>query len=1095
MIYSKLKNLIFYLLLFFINHVYSQQFRYGVPLHHVFKPSEYEGHSQIWSIDQLPNGVLVMGTTKGILFYNGSDFKNIYKNYIIRIVRVSSNKKIYVGGESNFGYLKMDSIGNYKYVCLSDSLKGDSTKFETITNIYVSGDTTLFSVFDKTFLFVKDTLVRIIKYPYSFGLVNVLGKDIYVFERPGLYKLNRKKSKYNLIKNSKKIFFSGLQGVTNYYGDTLLLIGYNSKKFRLYKYSLLADTFIRVKSSIDSLLDKHVPVIVYKLKDNRYFIGIVGYGIVILNSDFSVYSIFDTNSGLPDTYINWIYEDNNGNIWVATNLGFLVIYYNTYIYRYPIEKLGINTLLTGVKVLSPDKLVLGSISSINRIKLNKTLSSTSHYVVDFRYKNTISINLENVPENEVLSTSIKPPVCVGYDYFYRLDSIEGSYFVPSIKNKDIYYLVGAFSNFGVLERENGKWKVKGVIKYPYSITSLFSIDFNKLVGSTENKIFSLVYDTLDFHMKNEKILLDLKNVEKYNMFTLNDTLFLLLKNKKRADINTFYYDNKKDTFLRAPFNFSCIDYRKNNSDVNKLFELSIKNIISDSTYFVATKFEMGKISLLEVKNHKFIIDDRIFYSIKGRTLYPTYDKLHNIYWFASGDAIYNIPSNIKFSKQSFKAYVNSIIIGKDSALFFNGDAYRVELPYKYNSLEFNFVSTYYIRNKDVKYSYKLLPLDVNWSEYSTNNYTRYTNLPPGDYVFSLKAKNIFGDESNIYEYSFSILPPWYMTWWAYLLYVIFIGFLIYSIVRYYTYRLKLKNIVLERIVEERTMEIKNKNEQLLQKNEEIQHHIEEISHKNKELFKKNKQITESIEYAKKIQEAIIPNENELKKIFLKSFVLFSPRDIVSGDFFWVYKMNEQEKIIALADCTGHGVPGAFMSMIGNTLLNKIVKEDGIYEPSQILYFLHNGVIKALQEGEEDKVVTEDGMDVIVCKIDERNKKLVVASANQTGFFYIDGKFIQVYGDPFAIGDPFARQEQIDFSSSEFEYKKEAMLYFTSDGYYDQFGGEGGNKKFTMKRFIELLDRIKDYDVEKQRQELGKVLDEWKSSTMQLDDILVIGIKL
>jgi len=272
----------------------------------------------------------------------------------------------------------------------------------------------------------------------------------------------------------------------------------------------------------------------------------------------------------------------------------------------------------------------------------------------------------------------------------------------------------------------------------------------------------------------------------------------------------------------------------------------------------------------------------------------------------------------------------------------------------------------------------------------------------------------------------------------------------------------------------------------------------EVVKQKEEIELKNKDITDSINYAQKIQEAILPSDLDIKKHLPENFVLFKPKDIVSGDFYWFSK-KEDKAFIAAADCTGHGVPGAFMSMIGNSLLNEIVNDNGVDEPAKILQQLKEGVIKSLkQTGEAGK--QKDGMDIALCAFDFKNNKLEFSGAYNPLIRIREGELEETRSDRMPIGiysDDGGRK----FTNHELEMKKGDMYYFFTDGFVDQFGGPKG-KKYMGKRFKILLKEIYQLPMKKQRQKLDEVVEGWKAHVMadgstyeQMDDILVIGVKV
>jgi len=253
---------------------------------------------------------------------------------------------------------------------------------------------------------------------------------------------------------------------------------------------------------------------------------------------------------------------------------------------------------------------------------------------------------------------------------------------------------------------------------------------------------------------------------------------------------------------------------------------------------------------------------------------------------------------------------------------------------------------------------------------------------------------------------------------------------------------------------------------------------------------KNKNITDSINYARNIQGAILPKEAEISKGLPEYFIYFQPRDIVSGDFYWFAQKNGKI-FIAVCDCTGHGVPGAFVSMIGNDQLNHIVIERNITAPDEILTHLNNG-IKSAFTGEDKEQQANDGMDMALCVFDSELKTMEFAGAKNPLIIIQDNKLTEIKGDKYAIGGETAINHR--FSNNKIELKNGTTLYMFSDGFQDQFGGEQG-KKFKIKRFRELLQSLYDKPVEEQKDIIHRSLNQWKGNIAQVDDICVIGIRV
>lgn len=263
-----------------------------------------------------------------------------------------------------------------------------------------------------------------------------------------------------------------------------------------------------------------------------------------------------------------------------------------------------------------------------------------------------------------------------------------------------------------------------------------------------------------------------------------------------------------------------------------------------------------------------------------------------------------------------------------------------------------------------------------------------------------------------------------------------------------------------------------------------------ITRKQKHIIdKKNKYITDSINYAKRIQDAILPSHEELSKYFSDSFIFFLPKDIVSGDFYWLSSQN-RKTIFAVADCTGHGVPGAFMSMIGNTLLNEIVNEKKIFQPAEILNHLNKGIVLALHQESRSQ---DDGMDISVCLLDKENNKLIFAGANHSMYVVSENSIQEIKGDIYSIGSMFGKKD-ISFVQKEISLQKDFTLYFLTDGFVDQVGERNG-KKFLVKQLQKLLLSVSSLAIPEQEQVIKKTFTEWKGTRIQQDDVLLIGIKI
>jgi len=278
-----------------------------------------------------------------------------------------------------------------------------------------------------------------------------------------------------------------------------------------------------------------------------------------------------------------------------------------------------------------------------------------------------------------------------------------------------------------------------------------------------------------------------------------------------------------------------------------------------------------------------------------------------------------------------------------------------------------------------------------------------------------------------------------------------------------------------------------KNEQIIKQNKAIQAQRDEIREKNKEII-------DSINYARYIQHAILPPPLSLEADLPESFILWMPRDIVSGDFYWFAHNSDDSLILVAADCTGHGVPGAFMSMLGVSFLNELNRtEPGkqALTASQILDQLREKVITSLhQTGEEGS--SKDGMDMSLCLIDLKARKLQFAGANNPLVFVRDGKAIESKADRMPIG--IYSEAKGAFTNQEFDLLMGDAFYIFSDGFQDQFGGPKG-KKFMRKQMKEIFVRLQDQPFKEQKEKLREAFEAWRGEEHQVDDVIVIGFKI
>ena len=433
---------------------------------------------------------------------------------------------------------------------------------------------------------------------------------------------------------------------------------------------------------------------------------------------------------------------------------------------------------------------------------------------------------------------------------------------------------------------------------------------------------------------------------------------------------------------------------------------------------------------------------------------------------------------------------------------------ELQLPYNQNHITFHFTGNQLSNPDKTKYRYILEGTEKKWNPIVTVAFADYRNLSPGKYIFKVSSNNFGGPWSEPVEMSLTIAPPWWKTKLAYIFYIILLLGSIFTYNRINTERLRKRQKELEAVVDERTKEVvKQKNEIEIQKQT-----VEE----------KQKEIVDSINYAKRIQYTLLAHEKVLKKHFSDHFVLFQPKDIVSGDFYWATKKiinaglnfnaNEETTVqvqnaktelfyLAVCDSTGHGVPGAFMSLLNISFINEAINERNIFSPDEILNYVRQRLIKSVsREG------GQDGMDgILLCfespikeqetdnAINENQKKikLTYAAGNNSPLLFNNGTLSELPANKMPIG----KGEKTEaFTLYTIDATKGDIIYLTTDGFADQFGGPKG-KKFKTKKLTALLQDHAHETMDKQHEIILNVLKNWKGDLEQIDDICLLGIKL
>ena len=801
---------------------------------------------------------------------------------------------------------------------------------------------------------------------------------------------------------------------------------------------------------------------IYEEKNGNLLLATFGKGVIKLFLDetsqtFTESFNFNIENGLNNNFIRAIIGDREDNYWFATYGGGVSVLLNDYFIHYDLENIG--------------------------FKQSKALSVIANH-------NNLWIGLDN----GILHTD---PFCFAdHEYYDRALGIPNDE-ISSFSYDDDSTLWVASRSKGLYYREKGKLFFK---KKTYTS------------GISDPIINDMTIADSDIYLATQKGFYII------NCKTKKTTLLTTEEKLPHNNINFVYIDKDQKVWIGPKSSGICwveswdentnievhrlsrspLDVTAMTSDMDGNFWLSTKGkgvLKYNQDTLVAYDIDDGLtknycydivcdknqklwvchwpgISTIELKTgqiKKFGFEDKM-----GGDFYDLWEDKERNVWFASSHGVIKyFPDRFHKNMVPPKINLNHIEISGQSYPI--GEPIILPYPYqkRYAKFRFDFTGISFKDPQGVTYQYRLLNNDeqpTEWVDLGKTNFKEYEFLPDGKYNLQIRAFNTDGVPSTTpLSIRIEIAAPIWKKFWFYLLLVIFSGALFYFIVKFRERHLKLKAEALQREVDSQTIVLREQKE---------------------EIEKKNLDITASINYAKRIQRSILPPVNELKESFPESFIFFAPRDIVSGDFYW-FKRKKDKFIVCCADCTGHGVPGAFMSMIGTTLLNDIEKIGDYHSPAEILEKLDTNIRVLLQNDQLDQA--KDGMDISVIEINLNTGKIRIASAKRPVFVYINNELSVYNGTRRSIGDD-EKVINTQFVNYEYDCYKGDSIYVFSDGYTDQFGGPKG-KKLMKVGVKKLLESIHEKPMDKQGNLVRDYFKNWQGDQEQIDDVLFMGIRL
>jgi len=1027
-----------------------------------YLPSEYGSNPQTWAAIQDNDGIMYFGNNDGILEFDGKTWRKIIGPVDIRAFFKDSTGIIYVGAQNEIGYLEKDELGYTKFRSFTEQLSEKKKNFYNIPSIVKYKEGVLFIGFSHMFYFKDKKLEKFWESEKDFSFGFNIDERIFVRKKEvGLMELVN--DSLQLIPNGNRFSEQAVYTMLKYDENRILIGTRNQGLFFMNINNYSITTF---KTNIDDYIIKHNLYHGIKIYEKYFVLVTSSGGAVVIDKKGRLIQLYNKYSGLDNNNTHFAYLDYGENLWITSNNG--ISYIETYS---PISffdnESGYSNIPTIVNKYGLNY-YLGTLQNFYTLDIDTILTESSNNFYSFNplHKESTSFMDIKIIDNELYSVFRNGIYKLENSKLKLVFSFKVSYLLHQLISKPNYLLLGTSKGLVLIKKENDKFIDLGMIKNISEEVRVIIEDKNGDIWF--NTLEKNIYKLKLFPEKQESeviqydILKGLKIERPAVPILLNDTIYVTTKN------NVFQYDFNNDLFHK------CNSFPLTIGDNDSIKYESFTQL-NDKIIFTTTASD-GIGMLTKNENGEFTVNFTPFLREPAFPVFHTFiDTVNKWFWYTSTKKIYIY--NYQYEKDyenNYKTLMRKITINNDSVISYGKyDNNNVPIfKFSENTLCFEFSAIQFENNDAIMYSYFIENFDKTWSKWSNDSKVKYTNIPNGDFTFKVKAINCYGIESEIAEYKFSILPPWHKTFWAYLLYLVLLIILIYGIVYLNSKRLKAINIKLEKIIDERTFE---------------------INQKNAELNKRNKLITDSIRYAKHIQEAVLPNAHILNKYFPESFIYFLPRDIVSGDFYW-FSQQDNKLFIATGDCTGHGVPGALMSIMGNTLLNEIVNEKKIHKPSEIFDQLNKRIVALLKQNEEDNQTRDDGMDISLCCFDKKNKTIQIASANHKVLVINNGGTDIIEGDIYSIGGLFSNKSDFGFTNYELEYRPNTKIYLYSDGYQDQFGGKY-NKKFMAKKFEQLILNNVHLTMNEQYNTIKSTFEEWKKDVKQIDDILVIGIKI
>jgi serine phosphatase RsbU (regulator of sigma subunit)/sugar lactone lactonase YvrE len=1041
----------------------------GLPFIKNYSASEYNAHEQNFDIVQDKNGLMYFANFSGILEFDGTEWRKITTASGMRVLSLDVNEEgtVFAGGLFDFGYVEHTEFGESKFVSLLDSTDVNiGMIFKVICGkeaVYFFSENTMYTYKDEA---VSKTSLESKALNAFLSPLNNTSDELLVFFERDFSSANTNQNGLALYKNNSFQKISDrtsaqivdLQTVFLNTDRQSVILGTSNQGLFVLRGNSITDFNV----DINQFIKEKGHTCGVQISEREFALGTFTGGIIISDETGKQLRIIDKNSLLADESINDLFLDTDKSLWAATNNG--------------ISKIEVNWYLSFI-----DNINSGLEGKVLDIKeYNNTFwfaTDKGLFRLDGSYIRQVSSIEFAVWDLEVIQNKLIAGCTKGLyiiqDNIARSTSITDFTFSLCVsQNEPNTLYTGHNAKINIISFQNNSISIRNTI-------NTVEGDIYKLFESNDGSLYAEISPGRIFKY-------DLNNLSEEEIQT-DQTLISLRLNKIKDQIffssekGLYYYNTAAGK--TEPFEIFPGEKESDKMWMNTVFEI-------DENTFVITDGEQKNTAVYSLSSEGVKTDQTALLPIAGFPVQAiAYSPETNIIWLggSNGLILFNHKASQAYESK-YKTLIRSVqLIENDSLLQIENDDLTV-LNFNQNSLKFKFSAPVYVSRGKINYRYILEGFDKDTSDWTDIPYKDYTNIPSGTYKFTVEAKNEFGKLLNQDHFEFEVQIPMYRRWWAFIIYVTGLLLIIRVYMNWRVKTIEKERIALENTVKERT--------------EEIAQSKEEIETQRDELYKQKQEIVDSINYAQRIQAAVLPSDDIMQDVLHDHFVFYRPRDIVSGDFYWIKQIKNFSFAVA-ADCTGHGVPGAFMSMLGSSFLNEIVTSRTLDSPGEILNKLRNKVKKSLhQKGEEGE--QKDGMDISLIIIDRETLELQFSGAyNSLLIIRKKPDFDETKPDAenFEIFKLKADRQPIgiyiyekEFTNHTFQLEKGDIIYAMSDGYVDQFGGDTGGK-FKSIRFKNLLLSIQDKTMAEQNAILGRTFNKWKRDIDQVDDVLVMGIKI